>query len=385
MAYTNSVGFYYNFIINGLERDFGPSYLSGLEIRSSIFDLYPTVKFKILNVKNALFQQGVFKPNSSLVVEFGDSAESENLETYKPFVLEKAKISEARSDLSGAVETFYTSPAKTKMMNLTPERGWANKKTSSIIDEIMTKYYPSREIEPTKTKGTFIKPSCQNEYEFIKLLKNRSLPQVSNNSKMFSWVGLDGTYHFKSLASLTQQKAKMTLDFTNPNTEFFAPVSFEYIDGGLRYNADITNDKFNEYEHDKSEGMIKPLPKPNIKGVDKASTVVDDRFNENTSVGCLRGYSHKQLPLNYFQSMYYNRYYNFPFRLAFKIKNINGIESGNVITITFPDYDDITAPDPHLSGNYLVTSVIKQEIGNEGVMTLNVAKNDYLAELPDSK
>jgi hypothetical protein len=385
MAYTNSVGFYYNFIINGLERDFGPSYLSGLQIKSSIFELYPSVKFKILNIRNALFQQGIFKPKSDLIIEFGESAESDTLEKYEPFVLEKTKISEARSDLSGAVETFYTSPSKDPMMNLTPEKGWAKKKTSEIIEEIMSKYCPNRNIEQTKTKGNFIKPSCQSEYEFLKILKNRSLPLTSNDSKMFSWIGLDGTYNFKSLSSLTQQKSKLTLDFTNPDTEYFAPVAFEYLDGGIRYNKDLTNDGFQEYEIDKEEGILKDLPKPNIKGVDKTSMTVDGRFDQGTSVKSLRGYSHKQLPLKYFQSMYYNNYYNFPFRLAFRMKNYNGIQPGDVIFMVFPDYDDVTIPDPHLSGNYLITGISKQEIGNEGVMTLNVAKNDYLAELPDSK
>jgi len=237
VAYDSRQGFYYNFLINNREVDFNPSYVSDLNLTHSIFNLFPIVTFSVHNKNNSLYQQGLFNRKNNFKIEMGYSQTDENLEIFKDLYIEHIEMDNSKSSLDGRLKVLLIHKSA-QLLNLSSvEKAWNMVPSSTVIQQIMTPYVTTAnlDIEATNVIGIWLKPSNQSELSFLKILKNRSLSATSSPSKMFMWIDLMGKFHFKSLNFLISQAPVMTLDFNEGDTEIYTPTDFNYFDNGIRY------------------------------------------------------------------------------------------------------------------------------------------------------
>lgn len=379
MAWDSKDGLYYNFSINGKEQNFNTSFLVNLDLYHSIFNLFPTISFSVLNKNNLYHQIGLANPKNTLKMEIGEEENDKNLETFKDFIIEKIELDECKSDMSGELILVFVHKNKQDLITLSPAKSWKNKPSSQVIYDIISNYNISfYAFENTTTIGNWLKPNNQSEVNFLKILKNRSI--AKDPSKMFMWIDLKGNFHFESLNKMLSRKPVTTLDFTNADIEFRCPTQFDYIDNGIRYDINELNTNSKEYEFYKDgKGVLVLLAEPEIKNLDgsEATNIKKiETFSRKQTM--LQGYYHSELPTKYNKAIYVNNIYNFPYRFSFLIKNNYKIEPGVTIEMVFPHHDEDKLADFSLSGNYLVVNVRKMERRKQYINEIHVVSNSQL-------
>jgi hypothetical protein len=372
MADDSSSGGYYNVLFNENEIGVDHNTLGHLHAHSSIFHLFPSLQLSLVNKENELIFNNELAVGTPVSVDLGISSLDSEFEEYRNFVIEYTKSINSRDNLGGQLACPLINKNAQSLITSSDERGYQDKLSSDVIKSVLKDYdFPEKNIEKTENKGNWISPSCESDYTFLKILKNRS--STSNSSKMFMWVDLHGNFHFKSLTSLLKQEPIHTLDFTKDGSELYIATNFTVINTGLRYREYEINENFKEYVFNKSsQDDLDPLsPREYVSASSDHKTIKDlNTFKKDNPI--LYNYSHSKLPLKYNQAKYLNSYKNLPITISFKIKNIdpNVFLPGNVLKLTFPYGGDRTEHDPIYSGNYLITTVHKQIINK--VFTVDI-------------
>jgi hypothetical protein len=383
MAYDTRDGLYYNFFVNDKEVNFNPSYLTDLEVGHSIFHLYPSISFIALNRKS-LFPQGLAKPGNTFKLEMGPKEDHDDIETFENLIIEKMELADARYDMDGSLHFVITSKYKPELEAISKSKAYNDKKTSEVIEAIADDLSIDKDIQTTVNKGNWLKPSTQSYADFMKILKNRSIPSGSNASKMFLWIDLEGTLHFESINSMIKSSSVLELDFTKPETDFKAPTDFVYTDFGIRYATEDVNSSYTYYKYDKEGGETKDISTTDIKKLDGSdSEGIDDLREAEKDLKLLYGYYHDEMPSKYFKALYHNRTYNFPFQFSFEMISDPNVVPGSVIKMKFPHYNKDKDTDESLSGKYLVTGVLKREKENRYAMEVFVVSNSMKEDVPD--
>jgi hypothetical protein len=175
----------------------------------------------------------------------------------------------------------------------------------------------------------------------------------------------------------------LSIDLTDEDTGFQAPVDINYVDNGIRYSAYETSNNFQQYEYKvDGTGAISKLTKPKIDKLDGLTSTGIDDLIKMESAKYVEGYSHNKLPLKYIESKYVSNIYNLPLRFSFTILNNPKIKPGAVIQLIFPHNDEKELIDSSLSGNYLVTAVRKKESGLQYINDVYVASNSFIKPIP---
>jgi len=379
MAFESN-GFYCNYNINGKDVDYNPSYVTNTSFEESIFKLYPEIYFEVSNLFNSLYQQGLFQPKNSLKIELGRGADDRNKTIIQDMVIESMALGAKMADLTGSGTIWATIKHKENLSRVSAARSWTKAPSSAVVTDILSSHNAAIDtIEQTSVLGNWLKPSSQTEYNFLEIIRNRSLPQFAKPSKMLMWFGLDGRFNFRSLGSMIAQIPVDYLDFTSSDMELFSPGGFHYIDEGIRYRLEQTSSGINRYD---IQDGLKPIAPPNVGKVrGDLSFGVENKYPLNISSKVLYEYDHSLLPNDFTKAMYYNNYYNFPYQLTFTIKPSPKIKLGSVISITFRHHDPNEGTDKTLSGNYLVTYICKKERGSNFVMDIGCVSNSMIKDM----
>jgi len=122
------------------------------------------------------------------------------------------------------------------------------------------------------------------------------------------------------------------------------------------------------------------MVRPTILKMDGASSSDPQAIDlVTTAQSILYDYHHSKISLKYDYAQYVNEIFNFPFRFSFTMKNDSLIQPGKVIQLIFPHHNnDIAYIDQSLSGNYLVTEVIKRETRGIYNIIVTVVSNSQI-------
>ena len=102
-------GIYWDIKIDKQDPGFDINVLSDLTIKSSIFDLFPTVSFKLANQKNSFCIDGYCKAGAKLDMEIGSAEDNDNstLDQLKDFVLDKPFLTQGTSALDSKLHLNF--------------------------------------------------------------------------------------------------------------------------------------------------------------------------------------------------------------------------------------------------------------------------------------
>jgi hypothetical protein len=379
MAYEGN-GFYHNYFINDKEVSWGPADVTDTLFQESIFWLYPSVEFTLQNVFNNVYQQGLVKEENTIRIELGRSVDDANKTIIDNIYIEKYLLGSKASDFSGGIDVTATSKFKKQLSKSSPAKGWEALTTSGVIQSIISnRNIPVGELESTIGLGNWLKPSAQSEADFLQILRNRSLPQLSKPSKMFMWIGLDGKFYFKSLSGMLAQAPVDELDFTIEEMQVYIPGEFRLENTSVCYTDECNSSGISQYD---LNGELKKLSYPQYgKTNGTISQSIEELHPLESSHSILYEYQHSLLPNDYTKAMYYNNYMNFPYQLSFTIKSSPKIALGAMIRINFTHHSSEEGVDKSISGNYLITSICKKERGNNFMVDIGCISNSVLVPL----
>lgn len=381
MAFDSSARLYWDIKIGKKDPGFDTNSLTNLQISSSIFTLFPTVSFDLVNQENFYHAEEYAQTGAPLEMEIGTEQNALDLDILRDFILERPYISNSSSNLSGGLSLQFNNLNVQKMRTASLPRAFKDKRPDQVIQSILNdhKFNRNNTIEKTQNKGNWLKPSNQSDEKFLKNLKNRST--TAQGGKMFMWIDLEGGFNFKSLNKMLSSRAVDTIDFQDEDIAFLTPSNFILKFQGLHYNNEDVNANFKEYVFSKDAGKLVSFEKPSIKLLGSGtSNGITDRLKNNQTV--FSGFGHSKLPEKYNEALYTNNTFDFLCSINFSISHRDGnpFVPGNVVKLKFPHHtvvDKNEIQDFGLSTDYLVTSVVKREGRGIYISDVSVITNAF--------
>lgn len=365
--YDSQTGLYYNLTIDNRDPLFDPTVVPEIEIRTSLFSLFPSVSLLIANRQNFFVKEGFLSVGNELGLEISSSEKDEDStkDILEDFILEAWNTTPSRPSIENAIGCTFVNKHAQDLITASPAAAYNSLKTSEAIQDIIlnkVKFPSESVVQTTKNKGFWLKPANQSYAKFLRILKNRSI--TSDESQMVMWIDLSGNFNFKSLNSLIQAKPAQELDFTTEEIERYTPANIVFSHDGLRYDNTFVNSNYKEYVFDAvNGGELSEIKANKTKKLGRRTTDVFTKTTETFSrdQDILQGYSHSLLPTEYNRALYINSSLNFPFVIQFRIQHLqnNPLKPGNVIKIKFPSEDTDGEYDLTLSNDYLITDVVK--------------------------